>query len=91
MASRSDNLSEARQNGAGDHEHTSRAMSRHVMWHELRAVREENRATLSGGPRRFIRQTTVGVHIAYARQLREQAQRTRHITQLLKPTFKESG
>src|SRR6266849_297478 len=58
MAFRSDILSEARQNGAGDHEHTARAMSRQVMWHELRAMREENRATLSGGPRRFIRQTT---------------------------------
>src|SRR5881409_210228 len=40
-------LSEARQNGTGDHEHTARAMSRHVMWHELRAMREENHATLS--------------------------------------------
>jgi hypothetical protein len=59
MAFRSDILSEARQKGAGDHEHTARAMSRHVMWHELRTRREENCATLSGGPRRFIRQTTV--------------------------------
>ena len=42
MAFRSDILSEARQNGAGDHEHTARAMSRQVMWHELRAMREEN-------------------------------------------------
>jgi len=58
MAFRSDILSEARQNSAGDYEHTARAMSRHVMWHQLRAMREENRATLSGGPRRFIRQTT---------------------------------
>src|SRR6266478_2228129 len=59
MAFRSDILSEARQNGAGDYEHTARAMSRHVMWHQLRAMREENRAILSGGPRRFIRQTTI--------------------------------
>src|SRR5215831_1583317 len=58
MAFRSDILSEAGQNGAGAHEHTARAMSRHVMWHELRARCEENRATLSGEPRRFIRQTT---------------------------------
>src|SRR2546421_303316 len=38
MASRPDILSEGKQKGARQHERRACAMSRHVMWHEQRAV-----------------------------------------------------
>ena len=48
MALRSDILAESRQKGAGNMSTEPVRMSRHVMWHERRAVQQKNRGRLSG-------------------------------------------
>src|SRR5262249_605954 len=47
-ALRSDILAESRQKGAGHMSTEPVRMSRHVMWHERRAVQQKNRGRLSG-------------------------------------------